>query len=145
MADPYSGLSNAQDKAVAALKVLIGAAWADGQIQPEELPALKQAVVELDLVEHPEIRAWIRSPSSPEDYRRCLSNYLALHPTQAERQELLNLVTKVIYSDDEVSVEEAYILDEMRTLLNDLEVDDHIPRLGEFQALFSRLLHRIKA
>ncbi len=145
MSDPYSGSSNSQDKAVAALKVLIGAAWADGQIQPEEFPALKQAIVELDLVDHPEIRAWIRSPSSPEDYRRCLSDYLALHPTQAERHELLSLVTKVIYSDDEVSVEEAYILDEMRTLLSDLEGEDSMPRLGEFQALFSRLFHRLKA
>ncbi len=130
-------------KALAMMKVILAAAWADGTLQPEEFPALQQAIADLGLADSEEIRVLVETPISPPVYRHFFQDYLKLHPTEAERQYLLNLVTQVIYADDQVSVEEAYILGELRELLRTSDPgEDPQLRLGEFQALFSRLLAR---
>ncbi len=138
-------------RSLAMLRVILGAAWADGSLQPEELPALKQVVIDLGLADHPDIRQLVNTPVSPEDYRRDFQAYLDQYPSAEERQYLLDTVTKVIYADDEVSVEEAYVLDELRTILtrvsdSESESDSQAQlRFGEFQALFSRLLSNVKS
>ena len=130
-------------KALAIMKVLLAAAWADGTLQLEELPALKQAITDLGLAESEEIQGLVQQPISPPLYRQFFQDYLKLHPSEAERQYLLKWVTQVIYADDQVSVEEAYILDELREILRTSDPgEDPQLRLGEFQALFSRLLAR---
>ena len=129
-------------KALAIMKVILAAAWADGSLQPEEIPALKQAITDLGLAELEEIKILVQTPISPSVYRHFFQDYLKLHPTDEERHYLLDLVTQVIYADDQVSVEEAYILEELRELLRSSGEEDHPLRLGEFQALFSRLLAR---
>lgn len=130
-------------KALAMIKVVLAAAWADGTLQPEEIPSLKQAITALGLAETEEIKILVRTPISPSVYRHFFQDYLKLHPTEPERQYLLDLVTQVIYADDQVSVEEAYILEELREILRSSEQgEDHHLKLGEFQTLFSRLLSR---
>lgn len=130
-------------RALAMMKVILAAAWADGTLQPEELPTLKQTILDLGLAESEEIKLLVQTPISPSVYRHFFQDYLKLHPSDQERQYLLGLVTQVIYADDQVSVEEAYILDELREILRTSDQgEDQQLRLGEFQTLFSRLLAR---
>ncbi len=131
-------------RALAMMKVILAAAWADGTLQPEELPTLKQTILALGLAESEETKVLVQTPISPSVYRHFFQDYLKLHPSDQERQYLLDLVTQVIYADDQVSVEEAYILEELREILRTSEPgEDHQLRLGDFQALFSRLLTRV--
>ncbi|MDX2273774.1 MAG: hypothetical protein NW237_17735 [Cyanobacteriota bacterium] len=143
MTDPHTPTDTPLDtqKAVTTLKVVLGAAWADGRLQPEEIPSLREVIMDLGLQDHPEIRQWIQTPVSPSDYRRSFQEYLNCHPTVAEREYLLKVVTRLIYADDEVSVEEAYILDGLRTMVEQVQPDaaGGIP-FAEFQALFGRLI-----
>lgn len=129
-------------KAMAMMKVILAAAWADGTLQPEELPSLKQAVIDLNLADNEEIRTLIQTPISPPVYRHFFQDYLTLHPSNEERQYLLDLVSQVIYADDQVSLEEAYILEEIKGILHRPNGEDQHLRLGEFQTLFSQLLSR---
>lgn len=133
------------EKALATVKVVLGAAWADGSLQPEEIPSLKKVVLELGLADHPEIRQLIQTPVSPPVYRHFFQQYLALHPTPQERNYLLNVVTRLIYADDEVSVEEAYILEDLRKMVteNEGKSEDEPINFGEFQAVFGRLIERL--
>ncbi|GAB4218032.1 MAG: hypothetical protein OHK0012_25060 [Synechococcales cyanobacterium] len=132
------------EKALITLKVILGAAWADGTLQPEELPTLKTAVQHLGLSDYPGLRDLIQTPMSGDDYRQAFRDFLAACPTQPERQYLLDTVTRLVYVDDQVSVEEAYILDQLRTALDGLEPDDDVLNLNQFQALFSQLLGRFQ-
>ncbi|MEN9269128.1 MAG: hypothetical protein Q6L49_00020 [Thermostichales cyanobacterium HHBFW_bins_127] len=132
----------ATEKALATLKVLLGAAWADGSLQPEELPILKRAVQQLGLKDYPQLRQLIQTPMSGEDYRQAFREYLAFYPSQEERQTLLELVRELIYVDDQISPEESTILEQLRQSLQDLEPEDDNLNLSQFQNLFSRLLER---
>ncbi|MEN9205124.1 MAG: hypothetical protein Q6J68_03055 [Thermostichales cyanobacterium SZTDM-1c_bins_54] len=132
----------ATEKALATLKVLLGAAWADGSLQPEELPILKRAVQQLGLKDYPQLRQLIQTPMSGEDYRQAFREYLAFYPSQEERQTLLELVSELIYVDDQISPEESTILEQLRQSLQDLEPEDDNLNLSQFQNLFSRLLER---
>lgn len=129
-------------KALAMIKVVVAAAWADGTLQPEEFPSLQQAIQDLGLAHNAEIQTLVRTPVSPSVYRHFFQDYLKLHPTDQERHYLLDLVTQVIYADDQVSVEEAYILEEMRGVLRTSEPAAQGLPLAEFQSGFSRLLAR---
>lgn len=132
----------ATEKALATLKVLLGAAWADGSLQPEELPILKRAVQQLGLKDYPQLRQLIQTPMSGEDYRQAFREYLAFYPSQEERQTLLELVRELVYVDDQISPEESTILEQLRQSLQDLEPEDDNLNLSQFQNLFSRLLER---
>lgn len=133
----------AEEKALATLKVILGAAWADGSLQPEELPILKRAVQHLGLSDYPNLRQLIQTPMTGEDYRQAFRDYLSFYPSQEERQTLLNLVTELVYIDDQISPEESTILEQLRQSLHDLEPEDDNLNLSQFQNLFSRLLERL--
>jgi len=135
----------AEDKALAALKVILGAAWADGTLHPEELPIVKTAVQQLGLSTYPGLRQIIQTPMSGEDYQHAFQEFLGFYPTLAERQTLLNVVAELIYVDDQVSPEESTILDQLRHALEGLELENENLNLSQFQSLFSRFLGAISS
>ncbi|MEM9566684.1 MAG: hypothetical protein AAF974_00110, partial [Cyanobacteria bacterium P01_E01_bin.34] len=55
-------LTEPQDKRLQALKVVLGAAWADGALQPEELAPIHTIVDELGLAAHPDILTLLETP-----------------------------------------------------------------------------------
>ena len=129
-----------EEKALATLRVLLGAAWADGMLQPEELPIVKTAVNQLGLSGYPRLREMIQTPMSGEDYQQAFRDFLAFYPTPEERQILFDLVSEVVYADDQISPEESTILEQLRHSLETLEPEDDNLNLSQFQSLFSRLL-----
>ncbi len=94
------------------LKLLIGAAWLDGKIQPEEQTYLRNIAQKKDLLDDPDLHPWLhglRSVSTEECYR-WIDEYLGKHPRQEDVQELLEEISGLIYSDSNVDSAEAQFL-----------------------------------
>ncbi|MGB8699397.1 MAG: TerB family tellurite resistance protein [Thermosynechococcaceae cyanobacterium] len=94
------------------LKILIGAAWLDGKIQPEEQAYLQRVAQQKGLLDDPDLKPWLyglRAVSTDECYR-WLDEYLGQHPTPQDCQELLEDISGLIYSDGDVDSAEAQFL-----------------------------------
>ncbi|MEQ9234359.1 tellurite resistance TerB family protein [Coleofasciculus sp. E2-BRE-01] len=100
------------------VKILIGAAWLDGRIQPEERQYLHQVAQQSNVAEDPEIRPLLnelKSVSSDECYR-WVQEYLGDHPSQEDYQGLIEAISALIYSDGDVDTEEAKLLTRLQLL-----------------------------
>jgi len=100
------------------VKILIGAAWIDGRIQPEERQYLHQVAQQSNVAEDPEIRPLLnelKSVSSDECYR-WVQEYLGDHPSQEDYQGLIEAISALIYSDGDVDTEEAKLLTRLQLL-----------------------------
>jgi hypothetical protein len=124
------------------VKILIGSAWLDGQIQPEERIYLNRIATEKGVAQDPEIYPLLqdlRQVEAAECYQwlqECLGN----HPTTADYQNLLEAISGLIYSDSDVDTEEAKLL----TQLQALDPANHEPQpahnavMKEIQKLYRR-------
>ncbi len=100
------------------VKILIGAAWIDGRIQPEEREYLRRVAQQSNVAEDPEIRPLLnelKSVSSDECYR-WVQEYLGDHPSQEDYQGLIEAISALIYSDGDVDTEEAKLLTRLQLL-----------------------------
>ncbi|NJL98630.1 MAG: TerB family tellurite resistance protein [Synechococcaceae cyanobacterium SM2_3_2] len=134
-------------KTLAFLRVVIATAWADGQLQPQEWPWLQQLLQSIghDPAIQAEVESWLTRPLSPQDYRQAVQAFVDLHPTCQDRRSLYAWAKQVIYADNEVSLEEAYILDQLGELSRDKTGSptetDRIPVIiQDFQGLVGRWL-----
>lgn len=93
-------------------KILVGAAWLDGKIQPEEQAYLQRIAVQKGLSEDPELQLWVNGSKSisSEDCFRWVSEYLGQNPAPEDGQQLLEELSGLIYSDSEVDSKEAELL-----------------------------------
>ncbi len=94
------------------LKILIGAAWLDGRVQPEERQYLYRLAQQQGLAEDPEIKPLLYE-LRPVRKRECyewVQAYIGEHPSTAACQDLLEAVSGLIYSDGEIAAEEARLL-----------------------------------
>lgn len=100
------------------LKILIGAAWIDGIIQPEERAYLQKMVAENELSEDKEIKLLLSEikPIKPEECYQWLEEYLGENPSENDYQALLNAISGLIYSDGAVENEEAKLLNRLQNL-----------------------------
>ncbi|HHP7232061.1 MAG TPA: TerB family tellurite resistance protein [Xenococcaceae cyanobacterium] len=100
------------------LKILIGAAWIDGIIQPEERKYLRRLVTEFNLADDPELQPLLselkRVPTA-ECYQ-WVEQYLGANPTEADYQELLEKISGLIYSDGDVDVREVRLIEKVQSL-----------------------------
>jgi uncharacterized tellurite resistance protein B-like protein len=93
-------------------KILVGAAWLDGKIQPEEQSYLQRIVQQKGLQDDAELQLWIngmKSISSDECFR-WVQEYLGTSPAPEHCQQLLEELSGLIYSDSEVDSKEAELL-----------------------------------
>jgi len=100
------------------VKILIGAAWIDGRIQPEEREYLRRVAQQSNVAEDPEIRPLLnelKSVSSDQCYR-WVQEYLGDHPSQEDYQGLIEAISALIYSDGDVDTEEAKLLTRLQLL-----------------------------
>lgn len=100
------------------LKILIAAAWIDGEIQPEERKYLHSMVNQYNLAEDPEIKSLLLEikPVKSEDFYGWLREYLGDNPTEADYQKVIEAVSSIIYSDGSVETEEAELLTKIQNL-----------------------------
>jgi uncharacterized tellurite resistance protein B-like protein len=100
------------------VKILIGAAWLDGKIQPEERTYLNRVAQEKGVAQDPEIYPLLhelRQVDSTECYQ-WVKDYLGNSPSTADYQNLLESISGLIYSDNNIDTEEAKLLTQLQLL-----------------------------
>lgn len=98
------------------LKILIGAAWIDGVIEPEERRYLHRVATELDLPDDPEITALlseIKQVTAPECYQ-WIDEYTTDNSNIQDYQDLLEKISGLIYSDGYVDVRETQLIEKLQ-------------------------------
>ncbi len=100
------------------LKILIGAAWIDGKVQPEERQYLQKVAKEHDIAEDAEIKPLLYElvAVQPEECYNWVQEYLGANPSQENYQQLLEAISGLIYSDGIVETEEANLLNRLQLL-----------------------------
>ncbi|MFB6275516.1 MAG: TerB family tellurite resistance protein [Halothece sp.] len=98
------------------LKILIGAAWIDGQIQSQEREYLLKTARKHNLADDPEIRPLLHQLRSvkPEECYRWLEEYFGGSPSQEEYEKLIEAISALIYSDGDVANAEAKLLTQVQ-------------------------------
>jgi uncharacterized tellurite resistance protein B-like protein len=104
------------NNAIQLLKILIGAAWLDGKVQPEEQERLHQIAQQKGLLDNAELHPWLNGQQSVsvEECHRWIDEYLGPHPALEKVQELLEEISGLIYSDGDVDNTEAQLLMELQ-------------------------------
>lgn len=100
------------------VKILIGAAWVDGTVQPQEREYLRRIAQEKGVADDPDLRPWLyelRSVSAAECYT-WVKQYLGDHPSSETCQQLIEDISALIYSDGNVANEEAKLLTQLQML-----------------------------
>jgi len=100
------------------VKILIGTAWIDGRIQPEEREYLNRIAQEKGVADESEIRPLLNEFTvvKPSECYEWVRQYLGDRPTSEECQQLLEAISGLIYSDGTVDTEEAKLLTELQSL-----------------------------
>ena len=93
------------------MKILIGVAWLDGAIQPEERQYLAKVAQTHQLDLDPEIESFLagRISLAPADCEHWIQEYLgdrSIHDDDG----LIEAISGLIYSDGDVAIEEAKLL-----------------------------------
>ncbi|GAA6621939.1 TerB family tellurite resistance protein [Scytonema sp. NUACC26] len=124
------------------VKILIGAAWIDGRIQPEERQYLRKVAQAKGVADDPEIQPWLYElvAVQPEQFYDWLKEYLGDRPTQEECQNLIEAIGGLIYSDGEVATEEAKLLTKLQEMsdTNDSTQHGYHNVLKQIQKLYRR-------
>ena len=128
------------------VKILVGAAWIDGEIQAEELEYLQRIVTENDLTEEPEVQSLL-STDNPIPVNKCylwLENYLGNNPTEKDYQNLLSAISALVYSDGYIDTEEAKLLTQIQNLdLNKSSIQSTFERvLKAIQKFYRRTINQ---
>ena len=99
-------------------KILVAAAWIDGEFQAEEKTYLNKLAKDKNLLEDSEIQSLL-STTQPIDSEKCyqwLSEYLGSKPTEEVYQNLLAEIAGLVYIDGDIAEEEAKLLTELQNL-----------------------------
>src|ERR687885_1640311 len=100
------------------VKILIGAAWIDGKIQPEEREYLQRVAKESGVADDPEIQPLLYELRAvlPDECYTWVKEYLGDQPSSEDYQRLMEALSALIYSDGEVATEEAKLLTRLQLL-----------------------------
>jgi uncharacterized tellurite resistance protein B-like protein len=124
------------------VKILIGAAWIDGRIQPEERQYLREIAQAKGLATDPEIKPWLYElvPVQPEECYKWVEEYLGDHPSVEDCENLIEAISGLIYSDGDVATEEARLLTTLQELAkaDDSTQPAHTVLLKQIQKLYRR-------
>ncbi|MBG1269008.1 tellurite resistance TerB family protein [Nostoc sp. WHI] len=124
------------------VKILIGAAWIDGKIQPEERQYLREIAQAKGLASDPEIKPWLYElvPVQPEECYRWVQDYLGDRPSLEDCENLIEAISGLIYSDGDVAIEEARLLTELQDIAkpNGSTQPAHTGLLKQIQKLYRR-------
>ncbi|MBH8566228.1 TerB family tellurite resistance protein [Nostoc sp. CENA67] len=124
------------------VKILIGAAWIDGRIQPEERQYLREIAQAKGLATDPEIKPWLYElvPVQPKECYAWVKEYLGDRPSVEDYENLIEAISGLIYSDGDVAIEEARLLTKLQELgkLNDSNQPAYTALLKQIQKLYRR-------
>jgi uncharacterized tellurite resistance protein B-like protein len=111
-------MSSSQQNVQILMKILIGAAWLDGKLQPEEQDYLRRIATEKGVATDPEIYALLHSLKavSADDCYIWVREYLGSQPAIETCRALIEAISGLIYSDGDVAIEEAKLLQEIEAM-----------------------------
>jgi uncharacterized tellurite resistance protein B-like protein len=122
------------------LKILIGVAWLDGQVQEAEREHLMGIAKDQGLSNDPEISVLMHNLGQTAiPATQCyqwVQDYLKSQPNDADYEQLLEALGGIIYSDDDVAIDEAYLLN---SLPQKNTAQPVVTRLSTARSLLSRL------
>ncbi|NEQ26185.1 MAG: TerB family tellurite resistance protein [Microcoleus sp. SIO2G3] len=100
------------------VKILIGAAWIDGKVQPEEREYLKRVATQSGVADDPEIQPLLYELRAvlPDECYSWVKEYLGDRPSTEDYQRLIESLSALIYSDGDVATEEAKLLTRLQLL-----------------------------
>ena len=118
------------------LKILIGAAWADRQLEPQEVEYIKTILQRYQLTDDVELLELLGTPIPPEQTDLWILTYLQ-DSTEEERMKLLAQMGEVLIADNIVSDLEHELLDEYYELMTRIPAHpdatpETVPALGKF-------------
>jgi uncharacterized membrane protein YebE (DUF533 family) len=98
------------------LKILIGAAWIDGVIEPEERKYLQRIAKELNLAKDPEIGVLLSEIKrvTPQECYQWIEEYTSNNPNINDYHDLLEKISALIYSDGYVDVRETKLIERLQ-------------------------------
>ncbi|MHC4643134.1 MAG: tellurite resistance TerB family protein [Planctomycetota bacterium] len=104
-------------------KLLIAAAWADGELQNEEVNALKDLLFNLEDVtgdEWAQLEIYMDSPVSPEEKINLLRSVLAQIKSEEDKELVAATMEKLVRADGVVTEEEKAVLEEVKNAVWDM-------------------------
>ncbi|MEC4816602.1 MAG: TerB family tellurite resistance protein [Scytonema sp. PMC 1069.18] len=124
------------------VKILIGAAWIDGRIQPEERQYLHKIAQDKGVANDPDIQPWLHElvAVQPQQFDEWIKEYLGDNPSKESCQNLIEAISGLIYSDGEVATEEAKVLMKLQELSDtkDSTSNRYNGALKQIQKLYRR-------
>lgn len=108
---------DASDRKLLLLKVVIGSAWVDGQLEPEELDYLKNLLERHHLADDYELQAMLKHPIPIDATESWIVDYLA-RANEEQRDQLLMMVITVITADGVIDATEHSFLLEYQGLMS---------------------------
>ncbi len=124
------------------VKILIGSAWIDGTIQPEERQYLRKIAQEKGVASDPEIKPLLDElvPVQPAQCYEWVKEYLGDRPSTEDCQKLVEAISGLIYSDGDVAIEEAKLLTKLQQLSSENESTQ--PGYNAILKQIQKLYHR---
>lgn len=110
-----------EDTIKAIAKVVIAAAWIDGQITPDEINSLKDLLFRLpDMTasDWAELDIYIESPVGEAERHRLLDEMRRQISSPAEKELALSALDQVIYADGSLRETERALLEEVRPMVD---------------------------
>ncbi len=124
------------------VKILIGAAWIDGVIQPEERQYLREIAQAKGVATDPEIKPWLYElvPVQPKECYNWVQEYLGDRPSVEDCVSLIEAISGLIYSDGDVAIEEARLLTKLQEITKASESTQsaHTALLKQIKKLYRR-------
>ena len=122
--------------ALALLKVLIAAAWADSELSPAELNYIKELARHFDLDDDAwfQLQPYIEDPVPRDEQEAVVRDLLARLDTPSERKAVINHLEQIIEADDRISDEERDLLKRYAEILMEASSMDLL--LGGVKGLF---------
>ena len=128
-------------------KILVAAAWIDGEFQPEEKEYLQKVAEDKTLLEDTEIQSLLSTdtPISSEQCYQWLNEYLGNKPTEEVYQNLLAEIAGLVYVDGDIAEEEANLLTQLQTFdPNERNIANLFkPLLGAIRQLYRKQVDKI--
>lgn len=102
-------------------KLVISAAWADGELSNEEINALKDLLFSVDDISVEEwnvLQMYIESPASDDERAEILERVARSLRTEADKKLALNTLDRLFKCDGKVTTEEQQLMDELQDTLD---------------------------
>ncbi|MBW4527959.1 MAG: TerB family tellurite resistance protein [Phormidium tanganyikae FI6-MK23] len=128
------------------VKILIGVAWLDGKIQPEERSYLQRIAKEKGVDNDREIQPILyelRSVKSEECYQ-WVQDYLGEHPTSERCHQLIEAISGLVYIDGSIDSEEANLLTRLQILESEPASSLHTKVIATIRKLYQHGVSKIE-